>query len=31
MVHWTAEEKSAITSVWSKVDVAAIGGEALAR
>nr|P16418.1 RecName: Full=Hemoglobin subunit beta; AltName: Full=Beta-globin; AltName: Full=Hemoglobin beta chain [Erythrolamprus miliaris] len=30
-VHWTAEEKSAITAIWGKVDVAAIGGEALCR
>uniref|UniRef100_A0A0B8RYN2 Hemoglobin subunit beta-1 n=1 Tax=Philothamnus irregularis TaxID=1899461 RepID=A0A0B8RYN2_9SAUR len=31
MVHWTAEEKSAITSTWGKVDVALIGGESLCR
>ncbi|XP_032075322.1 hemoglobin subunit beta-1 [Thamnophis elegans] len=31
MVHWTAEEKSAISAIWSKVDVAAIGAESLAR
>ncbi|KAG8558511.1 hypothetical protein GDO81_017027 [Engystomops pustulosus] len=31
MVHWTAEEKAAITSVWSKVDVEQDGHEALSR
>ncbi|NXH19636.1 HBB protein, partial [Bucco capensis] len=31
MVHWTAEEKQLITSIWSKVNVAECGGEALAR
>ncbi|XP_075775830.1 hemoglobin subunit beta-like [Pelodiscus sinensis] len=31
MVHWTAEEKQFITSLWGKVDVAECGGEALAR
>ncbi|XP_078506712.1 hemoglobin subunit beta-3-like [Lissotriton helveticus] len=31
MVHWTAEEKAAITSVWNQVDVAADGQETLAR
>ncbi|XP_069507885.1 hemoglobin subunit beta-2-like [Ambystoma mexicanum] len=31
MVHWTAEEKAAITSVWSKVDCAADGKETLVR
>uniref|UniRef100_A0A8C5SHN4 Globin domain-containing protein n=1 Tax=Laticauda laticaudata TaxID=8630 RepID=A0A8C5SHN4_LATLA len=31
MVHWTAEEKNAISSIWSKVDVAQVGGEALGR
>uniref|UniRef100_A0A098LYB7 Hemoglobin subunit beta-1 n=1 Tax=Hypsiglena sp. JMG-2014 TaxID=1550645 RepID=A0A098LYB7_9SAUR len=31
MVHWTAEEKSAISSVWSKVDVASVGAESLSR
>ncbi|XP_069507878.1 hemoglobin subunit beta-2-like [Ambystoma mexicanum] len=31
MVHWTAEEKAAITSVWSQVDVEADGQETLAR
>ncbi|XP_001365409.1 hemoglobin subunit epsilon [Monodelphis domestica] len=31
MVHFTPEEKSAITSIWGKVDVEAIGGEALGR
>ncbi|XP_062983400.1 hemoglobin subunit beta-like [Elgaria multicarinata webbii] len=30
MVHWTAEEKQYIQGLWSKVDVASIGGEALA-
>ncbi|XP_004717089.1 hemoglobin subunit gamma-like [Echinops telfairi] len=31
MVHFTAEEKAAITGVWSKVDVEQAGGEALGR
>ncbi|CAN2390533.1 hemoglobin subunit [Pristimantis euphronides] len=31
MVHWTAEEKSAITSTWSKVNVEADGCDALSR
>uniref|UniRef100_A0A8C7E3J8 Globin domain-containing protein n=1 Tax=Naja naja TaxID=35670 RepID=A0A8C7E3J8_NAJNA len=31
MVHWTAEEKNAINSVWSKVEVGQVGGEALVR
>ncbi|KAM3916432.1 hemoglobin subunit beta-2-like [Leptodactylus fuscus] len=31
MVHWTAEEKSAITSVWSKVNAEQDGHEALTR
>uniref|UniRef100_A0A6B2F1A8 Globin domain-containing protein n=1 Tax=Bothriechis nigroviridis TaxID=88079 RepID=A0A6B2F1A8_BOTNI len=31
MVQWTAEEKSTINAVWSKVDVGAIGGEALSN
>ncbi|KAJ1125921.1 hypothetical protein NDU88_004336 [Pleurodeles waltl] len=31
MVHWTAEEKAAISSVWSQVDVAADGQETLTR
>ncbi|XP_028581395.2 hemoglobin subunit beta-1-like [Podarcis muralis] len=30
MVHWTAEEKQLINTLWSKVDVAALGGETLA-
>ncbi|XP_060130160.1 hemoglobin subunit beta-1-like [Zootoca vivipara] len=30
MVHWTAEEKQLITTAWGKVDVAAMGAEALA-
>ncbi|KAM3916434.1 hemoglobin subunit beta-2-like [Leptodactylus fuscus] len=31
MVHWTAEEKAAITSVWSKVNVEQDGHDALTR
>nr|XP_032661624.1 hemoglobin subunit beta isoform X4 [Chelonoidis abingdonii] len=31
MVHWTAEEKQFITSLWGKVNVPECGGEALAR
>ncbi|XP_020647556.3 hemoglobin subunit beta-1-like [Pogona vitticeps] len=31
MVHWTAEEKQLITSLWGKVDVANVGGECLCR
>ncbi|XP_077131441.1 hemoglobin subunit beta-2-like [Ranitomeya variabilis] len=31
MVHWTAEEKSFITSTWAKVNVEADGHEALSR
>ncbi|XP_056390740.1 hemoglobin subunit beta-2-like [Hyla sarda] len=31
MVHWTAEEKAAITSVWSKVNVERDGHDALSR
>ncbi|NWV01563.1 HBE protein, partial [Upupa epops] len=31
MVHWTAEEKQLISSVWSRVSVEQCGGEALAR
>ncbi|XP_039343167.1 hemoglobin subunit beta [Mauremys reevesii] len=31
MVHWTAEEKQLITSLWAKVNVEEIGGESLAR
>ncbi|KFV62723.1 Hemoglobin subunit beta [Dryobates pubescens] len=31
MVHWTAEEKQLITSIWGKVNVAECGAEALAR
>uniref|UniRef100_A0A803JIH6 Hemoglobin subunit delta n=1 Tax=Xenopus tropicalis TaxID=8364 RepID=A0A803JIH6_XENTR len=31
MVHWTADEKAAITSVWQKVDVQQDGHEALSR
>ncbi|POI18747.1 hypothetical protein CIB84_017509, partial [Bambusicola thoracicus] len=30
MVHWSAEEKQLITSVWSKVNVEECGAEALA-
>ncbi|XP_071978851.1 hemoglobin subunit beta-2-like [Engystomops pustulosus] len=31
MVHWTAEEKTALTSVWSKVNVEQDGHDALSR
>ncbi|XP_066216731.1 hemoglobin subunit epsilon [Saccopteryx leptura] len=31
MVHFTGEEKAAITSVWGKVNVEEAGGEALGR
>ncbi|XP_077129734.1 hemoglobin subunit beta-2-like [Ranitomeya variabilis] len=31
MVHWTAEERDAITSVWSKVNVEQDGHDALSR
>ncbi|XP_057245559.1 hemoglobin subunit beta-like, partial [Malurus melanocephalus] len=31
MVQWTAEEKALITGLWSKVNVAECGAEALAR
>ncbi|KAM3837577.1 hemoglobin subunit beta-2-like [Vipera latastei] len=31
MVHWSAEEKQHITSLWSKVDVPEVGGAALER
>ncbi|KAE8579947.1 hypothetical protein XENTR_v10024246 [Xenopus tropicalis] len=31
MVHWTAEEKAAITSVWQKVNLEQDGHEALTR
>ncbi|XP_061057337.1 hemoglobin subunit beta [Eubalaena glacialis] len=31
MVHLTAEEKSAVTTLWAKVNVEEIGGEALGR
>ncbi|NP_001081497.1 hemoglobin subunit beta-2 [Xenopus laevis] len=31
MVHWTAEEKAAITSVWQKVNVEHDGHDALGR
>ncbi|XP_058925545.1 hemoglobin subunit beta [Kogia breviceps] len=31
MVHLTAEEKSAVTALWAKVNVEEIGGEALGR
>ncbi|NXR13207.1 HBB protein, partial [Semnornis frantzii] len=31
MVHWTAEEKQLITSVWGKVNVEECGAEAVAR
>ncbi|XP_025914348.1 hemoglobin subunit epsilon isoform X1 [Apteryx rowi] len=31
MVHWTAEEKQLIASVWSKVNVEECGAEALGR
>uniref|UniRef100_T1E5J6 Hemoglobin subunit beta-1-like protein n=1 Tax=Crotalus horridus TaxID=35024 RepID=T1E5J6_CROHD len=30
MVQWTAEEKSTVNAIWSKVDVPAVGAEALA-
>ncbi|XP_051005079.1 hemoglobin subunit beta-H0 [Acomys russatus] len=31
MVHFTAEEKAAITSIWNKVDLEKAGGETLGR
>uniref|UniRef100_A0A5F8A1N0 Hemoglobin subunit epsilon 1 n=1 Tax=Macaca mulatta TaxID=9544 RepID=A0A5F8A1N0_MACMU len=31
MVHFTAEEKAAVTSLWSKMNVEETGGEALGR
>ncbi|CAI9587077.1 unnamed protein product [Staurois parvus] len=31
MVHWTAEEKAAITSTWAKVDLEIDGHDALSR
>ncbi|KAG9477148.1 hypothetical protein GDO78_002512, partial [Eleutherodactylus coqui] len=31
MVHWTAEEKAAITSTWAKVNVERDGCDALSR
>ncbi|XP_065535085.1 hemoglobin subunit beta-like isoform X3 [Lathamus discolor] len=31
MVHWTAEEKQLIASLWGKVNVAECGAEALGR
>ncbi|XP_005880464.1 PREDICTED: hemoglobin subunit epsilon [Myotis brandtii] len=31
MVHFTAEEKTAVTNVWSKVNVEEAGGEVLGR
>ncbi|XP_062983401.1 hemoglobin subunit beta-2-like [Elgaria multicarinata webbii] len=31
MVHWTAEEKQIIQSIWSRVDVPAVGGDVLAN
>lgn len=31
MVHFTAEEKTAVTHVWSKVNVEEDGGEVLGR
>ncbi|XP_036284038.1 hemoglobin subunit epsilon-2 [Pipistrellus kuhlii] len=31
MVHFTAEEKAAVASLWAKVNVEAAGGEALGR
>ncbi|XP_053550399.1 hemoglobin larval subunit beta-1-like [Bombina bombina] len=31
MVHWSAEEKAAINAVWSKLDAAHDGGDALSR
>ncbi|KAL2310290.1 hypothetical protein Nmel_001936, partial [Mimus melanotis] len=30
-VHWTAEEKQLIASIWGKVSVEECGAEALAR
>uniref|UniRef100_A0A8D0B4K6 Globin domain-containing protein n=1 Tax=Salvator merianae TaxID=96440 RepID=A0A8D0B4K6_SALMN len=30
MVHWTAEEKQLITSIWAKVDVSVVGPKTLA-
>nr|P10061.1 RecName: Full=Hemoglobin subunit beta-2; AltName: Full=Beta-2-globin; AltName: Full=Hemoglobin beta-2 chain [Sphenodon punctatus] len=30
-VHWTAEEKQLVTSLWTKVNVDECGGEALGR
>ncbi|XP_034260826.1 hemoglobin subunit beta-2 [Pantherophis guttatus] len=31
MVHWSAEEKQLITSLWAKVDVAEVGGATLGK
>lgn len=31
MVHLTADEKNAVTGLWSKVKVDDVGGEALGR
>ncbi|XP_003512678.1 hemoglobin subunit beta-H0 isoform X1 [Cricetulus griseus] len=31
MVHFTADEKAAITSIWDKVDLEKVGGETLGR
>ncbi|XP_033062965.1 hemoglobin subunit delta-like [Trachypithecus francoisi] len=31
MVHLTAEEKTAVSALWGKVNVDAVGGEALGR
>ncbi|KAM9305196.1 hemoglobin subunit beta-2-like [Gastrophryne carolinensis] len=31
MVHWSAEERAAINSIWAKVDVESDGHEALGR
>ncbi|KAL7982867.1 hypothetical protein Chor_013473 [Crotalus horridus] len=31
MVQWSAEEKSTVNAIWSKVDVPAVGAEALAN
>ncbi|XP_073402739.1 hemoglobin subunit beta-2-like [Dendrobates tinctorius] len=31
MVHWTAEEKTAITSVWAKVDAEQVGHDVMTR
>ncbi|XP_058401773.1 hemoglobin subunit epsilon-like [Diceros bicornis minor] len=31
MVHFTAEEKATVASLWAKVDVEAVGGEVLGR